>query len=51
MDIYQLSSIHCRGTAALGGGSHVQCTLQAATPAAKHDWLLELQNAKLALGQ
>jgi len=35
----------------LGSSSRVQCTLQAATPAAKHDWLLELQNVKLALGQ
>ena len=43
--------VHCRGTATLGSGSRVQCALQAATPAAKHDWLLELQNVKLALGE
>ena len=41
----------CRGTVALGSSSRVQCTLQAATPAAKHDWLLALQNVKLALGR
>jgi len=39
-----------RSTAGLGGSSRVQCTLQASSPAAKHDWLLELQNVKLALG-
>ena len=42
----------CRGTSALGAsGSRVQCTLQADSPADKHDWLLELQYIKLALGE
>jgi len=40
-----------RGTAAaLGSSSRTLCTLQAASPAEKHDWLLALHNAKLALG-
>jgi hypothetical protein len=31
------------------GSSRVQYTLEAASPGLKHDWLLELQNVKLAL--
>ena len=50
--LYVMLSVYNRGTAAaLGSNSRVQCTLQAATPADKHDWLLALQNAKLALGR
>jgi len=48
--LYIVCPFCCRTAAGLGMSSRVECKLQAATPAEKHDWLLELQNVRLALG-